>query len=175
MRYSQWEPVRITNINPLIKVILQAYASVCGCHVSVWRRGPLSPHEQTLSAPTVYQQNIPLLFPPPFCPTLLLCPSILISVLPSVSRSIFHFRFNLFDVLTLLLRRHLFLPFCLPLSISRPRPLSLALSHSLMESISLSVWRRAVNHHMTVSSVHSCGPGVCLPAWEGFSERIRGK
>ena len=80
-------------------------------------------HPSPVSLPSNYH---------PLCPALLLCLSILISVLPSVSRSIFHFRFNLFDVLSLLL----LLPTPLPpflsssagLSICRPRPLPLSLS-----------------------------------------------
>lgn len=102
---------------------------------------PLHTHTITRSAP--------LSPPPPFCP------SILISVLPSVSRSIFHFRFNLFDVCSLL-RRHLFLPFCLPLSICRLRPppsCFLTPPHSLVESICLSMGWRPANHRVTVSKM----------------------
>lgn len=77
-------------------------------------------HEQTVRLDSLSVEHPPLVSPPPphyhwLSPPLLLCLSILISVVPSVSRSIFHFRFNFSDVLsTLLLRRHLSLLFCLP-------------------------------------------------------------
>lgn len=95
---------------------------------------PLSTeHEQTLSDSTVYQWNIPLSFPSSLTPSLfphyhslchplLLCLSFLIGVIPSVSRSIFHFRFNFSDVLSTLLLRHLSLLFCLPLAVCQLCP-----------------------------------------------------
>lgn len=109
-------------MDPVDSTSLCICLCVCGCPYFMMWLTLSTEHEQTLSDSTVYQWNTPplslCLFLPHYhslCPTLLLCLSILISVLPSVSCSIFHFRFNLFDVLSLLPRQHLSLPFCLPL------------------------------------------------------------
>lgn len=159
---------------------------VWGCQYFMMWLTLSTEHEQTLSDSTVYQWNIPLPFPSPrspslspphhsLCPTLLLCLSILISVLPSVSRSIFHFRFNLFDVLSLLLRRHLSLPFLSSstgLSICRPRPLSISLSLSHEINMPLYVVATCQSSYDSQQNVHSCGPCVYVCLRGGLSKCI---
>lgn len=129
------------------KLIVHLSVHVCRCRcrcLMMWLTLSAE-HEQTLSDSTVYQCNIRLTSPPTspqkHTHTItrsallsLLCLSILISVLPSISCSIFHFRFNLSDVCLLLLWRHLFLPFCLPLSIC-PHPHKHTHTHTLSHEV----------------------------------------
>lgn len=119
-------------------------------------------------------------FPPPLCLssslhyyslyTLPLCLSLLISVLPSVSRSIFHFRFNLFDVFSFLLQRHLSLPFCLPLLPRQSVVPALSLSHEV--NMPLHVVVTCQSSYDSQQNVPSCGHCVCVLVWGFFRVQL---
>lgn len=110
------------------------------------------------------------------CSTLLLCLSTLISILPSVSRSIFHFRLNLFDILSFLLRQTppppLSVFLCCTFNLLSPPSFLL----SLVKSICLSMWWQPVNHHVTVSKMWICMALVCMCLCGGlFQVHLREK
>ena len=149
---------------------------VCGCQYFMMWLTLSTEHEQTVRLDSLSVEHpspvsLPslALFLPHYhslCPTLLLCLSILISLLPSVFRSIFHFRFNL------LTSSHSSSsnpsPSC-SVFLSWPVNLSSPPSLSLMKSICLSMQWWPVNHHKTVSKmcIHVDLVYVCI--WECVS------
>lgn len=103
------------------------------------------------SSPPVALPRLPPSLPQSALLSCSVSPSLSVSFHPSrvqffISGSIF------FDVLSLLLRRHSSLPFCLPpLACQSVVPaLSLSLSLSFRKSISFHMWWQPVNRHQTV-------------------------
>lgn len=120
-----------------------------------------SEHEQTLSDPTVYQWNIPLLFLP------LLPPLSLLAYHGRPIRRSFNFSFQLqFFLMSSQLSSDNIspsvsvspLPACQSVvPFLPPPPLS-----SLVKSICLAMWCRPVDHHMGLTNAPPCKPTAQL-------------